>query len=197
MSGSTQTPPDGGGSPYVQPPSGAWTQSPAWTPSSAWTPSGGWAPAAAAAEPVPGRGRAVVLVLVGAAAGALVAALVGVVLLLAGAREMVVEAGAVAGEGIASGMYDDIGVYGYEYDEEGAVDPYAMPEPEQFPAVEPGALGPDPVLDAYAQGCFGGDLQGCDDLFVESPPLSEYEQYGGTCGGRVKLGSVYACTELD
>ena len=57
--------------------------------------------------------------------------------------------------------------------------------------------GPDPVLDAYAQGCFEGDYQACDDLFFESPPLSDYEQYGGSCGGRVKAYSVVACSELD
>ena len=155
MSGSTQPPPEGGGLPYQQPPAGAWT-----VPSGPWTPSSGWTPAAPVAAPGRSRTRGVVLVLAGAAAGALVAALVGVVLLLAGAREMVVEAGAAAGGGIASAVYDDMGVYGHEYDDEGAMDPYAMPEPEQFPAVEPGVLGPDPVLDAYTRDCFGGELQG-------------------------------------
>jgi hypothetical protein len=57
--------------------------------------------------------------------------------------------------------------------------------------------GPDPVLDAYAQACFEGDYQACDDLFFESPPLSDYEEYGGSCGGRIKANSVMACSELD
>ena len=68
---------------------------------------------------------------------------------------------------------------------------------EEFPPVEPVDLGPDPVLDAYAQDCFDGDLQACDDLFYQSPPLSEYESYGSTCGGRVKQYAVMACTELE
>ena len=61
----------------------------------------------------------------------------------------------------------------------------------------PGELGPDPVLDEYAQECFAGELQACDDLYYESPPLSAYEEYGSTCGGRVKIYTVPYCTELD
>ncbi len=68
---------------------------------------------------------------------------------------------------------------------------------EQFPATPPGDLGPDPVLDEYADACFAGDFQACDDLLYESPPLSEYEEYGGTCGGRVKPFDVATCTELE
>lgn len=70
-------------------------------------------------------------------------------------------------------------------------------EIEQFPPVEPADLGPDEVLDAYAQGCFDGDLQACDDLMYGSPPLSDYEEYAGTCGGRVKIYTVLSCTELE
>ena len=68
---------------------------------------------------------------------------------------------------------------------------------EEFPAVSPGDLGPDPVLDEYADACFAGEFQACDDLMYESPPLSEYEEYGLTCGGRVKPYDVMACTDLD
>ena len=68
---------------------------------------------------------------------------------------------------------------------------------EEFAAVPPGDLGPDPVLDEYADACFDGDLQACDDLMYESPPLSEYEDYGVTCGGRVKPYDMAACTELE
>ncbi len=68
---------------------------------------------------------------------------------------------------------------------------------EQFPATAPGDLGPDPVLNAYAQECFEDDLQSCDDLYNESPPLSDYERYATTCGGRVKEYDVMNCTELD
>ncbi|MGY2082636.1 hypothetical protein [Blastococcus sp. SYSU DS0539] len=68
---------------------------------------------------------------------------------------------------------------------------------EEFPPVEPGDLGPDEALDTYAQGCFDGDLQSCDDLMYASPPLSDYETYASTCGGRVKSYAVMACTELE
>jgi len=40
-------------------------------------------------------------------------------------------------------------------------------------------------LDALAQDCFDGDLEACDDLFIESPIDSDYETYGNTCGDRV------------
>jgi hypothetical protein len=36
----------------------------------------------------------------------------------------------------------------------------------------PSGARPDPVLDVYAQSCFLGDLQACDDLMYESAPLS-------------------------
>ena len=67
---------------------------------------------------------------------------------------------------------------------------------EQSEPVPPGDLGPDPVLNQYAQNCFDGDLQACDDLYYESAPLSEYERYGMTCGGRVKPFTVAVCTDL-
>ncbi len=68
---------------------------------------------------------------------------------------------------------------------------------EEFPAVLPGDMGPDPVLDEYADACFAGELQACDDLFYEAPPMSEYEEYAVTCGGRVKPYDVMACTDLE
>jgi hypothetical protein len=68
---------------------------------------------------------------------------------------------------------------------------------EQFPPTAPEDLGPDDVLDAYAQSCFDGDLQACDDLYYEAPPMSDYETYGTTCGGRVKQYGVMSCTELE
>jgi hypothetical protein len=90
-------------------------------------------------------------------------------------------------------------------DDFATMDPYAssggaygsLGPVEQSPPVEPGDLGPDPVLDEYAQECFAGDLQACDDLYYESPPMSAYEEYGSTCGGRVKIYTVPYCTELD
>ncbi len=49
----------------------------------------------------------------------------------------------------------------------------------------------------YAADCFNGTFQACDDLLYESPPLSEYEDYAITCGGRVKQWDVMACTDLE
>ena len=62
--------------------------------------------------------------------------------------------------------------------------------------VAPGDLGPDPALNAYARSCFAGDYHNCDVLFAEAPPLSEYENYGGTCAGRVKADELTHCTDL-
>ena len=45
-------------------------------------------------------------------------------------------------------------------------------------------------------GCHDGDLQACDDLFDRSAAMSRYEQYGMTCGGRVKSFNVDYCTDL-
>jgi hypothetical protein len=74
---------------------------------------------------------------------------------------------------------------------------YGGPPPDQSEPVPPGDLGIDPVLDQYAQDCFTGDLQSCDDLFYQSTPFSEYERYGSTCGGRVKPFTVGFCTDLE
>jgi hypothetical protein len=68
---------------------------------------------------------------------------------------------------------------------------------EQTDPVPPDELGADPVLDQYAADCFAGDFGACDDLYYLSPPLSAYEEYGGTCGGRVKIYAVMSCTELE
>ncbi len=61
----------------------------------------------------------------------------------------------------------------------------------------PDGLGDDPVLDQYAQSCYDGDMQACDDLYDQSAQDSIYEVYGGTCAGRQPIGnsdSVY-CTD--
>ncbi len=67
----------------------------------------------------------------------------------------------------------------------------AIPAPTQLPS----GLGTDPVLDAFAQACFDGDLQACDDLFVQSPGASLYEQYGDSCAGRQPPGSGVYCVD--
>lgn len=49
---------------------------------------------------------------------------------------------------------------------------------------EPEGLGDDAELDEYAEECYDGDMEACDDLYRESPRSSAYELYGGTCAGR-------------
>ena len=49
---------------------------------------------------------------------------------------------------------------------------------------EPEGLGDDPEFDEYAEECYDGDMEACDDLYWASPPDSAYELYGGTCAGR-------------
>lgn len=44
--------------------------------------------------------------------------------------------------------------------------------------------GSDPMFDALADACEQGEMQACDDLFIESPLGSGYEAYGDTCGQR-------------
>jgi hypothetical protein len=56
--------------------------------------------------------------------------------------------------------------------------------------------GSDEELDALWDACDAGDGQACDDLFFESPPFSEYEDFGNTCGGREPEGFVW-CADAD
>lgn len=48
----------------------------------------------------------------------------------------------------------------------------------------PSSYGDDPALDRLHDACAEGDMNACDDLFYESPPFSDYEEFGDTCGGR-------------
>jgi hypothetical protein len=179
MSQPPSLPPDG------SPPVPSWA--PAWTPPQFATPGPvGGAPAR--------RTDTLVLVLVG-----LTGLLVGIVgaglvvtVLFAGSAGQISRAIAddvrtAVEEGITDGM--EGGVAAEEYHASGPV--------EEFPPTAPGDLGPDPVLNAYAQGCFAGDLRACDDLYNTSPPLSRYEEYAAACAGRVKPYSVMSCTELE
>ena len=157
-----------------------------------------------AAEPGrSGRWPALVLVaVVAAVAGAVAAGFLVTAVFLAGVKDIGAEIGSRVEDGVSEGIRDgmaqsmeDAMSFGDQgsYTEE--MDP--MPPAEQFPAVEPGDLGPDPDLNAYAGSCFAGELQACDDLFYEAPPLSGYEEYGSTCGGRVKAYAAMSCTELE
>ena len=121
-------------------------------------------------------------------AGMVLAATVGALVLTTAAGDV----GRAIGEGLASPVTEDLGYH---------ADPYAtggIPgSVEQSDPVPPGELGSDTELDGYAQSCFTGDLQACDDLYMESPPLSAYEEYATTCGGRVKAFEVPFCADLD
>jgi hypothetical protein len=62
------------------------------------------------------------------------------------------------------------------------------------PTLSPDGLGADPVFDQYAQDCYDGAMDACDDLFLESAKDSLYEAYGDTCAGRQPLGGDVFCT---
>jgi len=47
-----------------------------------------------------------------------------------------------------------------------------------------GNYGSDSYLDSLWDSCSNGDFSACDDLFLESPSGSEYEEFGDTCGYR-------------
>jgi hypothetical protein len=126
----------------------------------------------------------------------LLLAVVAIAGILAGAAAsaiLVTAAFLSAAEDIGRGMSEGFGsvreTLTHQTDASSAVD--------QFPAVAPGDLGEDRDLDAAAQSCFRGDLGSCDDLWTASPPMSAYEQYAATCGGRVKPEAVSACTDLE
>ena len=55
------------------------------------------------------------------------------------------------------------------------------------------AYGDDPALDALYDDCAAGDATACDDLYVQSPPDSEYEQFAGTCGDRFEYSDTEYC----
>ncbi|TYP80683.1 hypothetical protein [Blastococcus xanthinilyticus] len=186
-----------------QPPLPDWAAStPAWEPAVPQPPVPAVPPAPAGA-----RWGVAGAALAGAAVGAVAAGALVAAVFVGSAedigRSMAQELAPGISEGIAEGiaegtreqMESAMGLL-----EEEALGWYGgMPagDVEQFPAVPPADLGPDATLDAYALSCFDGDLQACDDLLYESPPLSDYETYATTCGGRVKPYAVPLCTELE
>jgi hypothetical protein len=50
--------------------------------------------------------------------------------------------------------------------------------------VQEGTFGSDTALDFLWTECEDGNMSACDDLYLESPVGSDYEQFGATCGGR-------------
>ncbi|MBD8062132.1 hypothetical protein [Oceanitalea stevensii] len=55
------------------------------------------------------------------------------------------------------------------------------------------AYGEDPGLDRLWDACTAGDALACDNLYLESPVGSEYEEYGDTCGERFPPGEQQWC----
>ncbi|MGY1808889.1 hypothetical protein ACI8AF_16090 [Blastococcus sp. SYSU D00669] len=170
---------------------------PYWTAQPSWTPPAG-APVLPPATPHRWKPTPVLLGVGYAVAGAVGAAVLVSSVFLSAAeeigREMAQGLGEEIGESVGEGMtrsLDEWAFGGLPMEDDDAVGPV-----EQSPPVAP-EPGPDPVLNAYAADCFAGELQACDDLYYESPPLSDYESYATTCGGRVKEYTVVSCTELD
>ncbi len=164
-----------------------------WTPWGTWEPAVAPVPAPPPVVPAPAARTGLAgaaLVAAGLVLGLVLAAVVVGVLVRGAADDAGRAAGEAMGESMGEALYGGL-----------PADPFAvggtLGAVEQSEPVPPGELGPDPVLDGYAQRCFDGDLQACDDLFTESPPLSDYEEYASSCGGRVKAWTVPLCTELD
>lgn len=57
--------------------------------------------------------------------------------------------------------------------------------------------GDDATLDRLWDSCEAGDGQACDDLYLQAPSGSEYEQFGDTCGNRYEAGTVLCSQEME
>lgn len=182
----------------LPPPVPDWAGStPEWSPPA-------WAAPTPPATPPPARpGRRpgalvlAVVALLGVVAGSVAATLLVTAVFVGSAEDIGREIGDGISASISEGMAASMEGSMFSMDEEFAWGGGYPVAPEELAEPVPPVPGPDPVLNAYAQGCFEGDYQACDDLFYESPPLSDYEEYGGTCAGRVKQMDVMACTDLD
>jgi hypothetical protein len=79
----------------------------------------------------------------------------------------------------------------------------ALPLPERpepvaapSPTLAYTGLGDDPVLDHLAKQCSDGQMNPCDDLFDESFPGSDYEDFADTCAGRRPPGEDTYCADV-
>ncbi|SFP24847.1 hypothetical protein SAMN05660464_2675 [Geodermatophilus dictyosporus] len=61
----------------------------------------------------------------------------------------------------------------------------------------PTGLGDDPEYQPLADQCFAGDYAACDELWAQSPVDSPYEEYAGTCAGRLPYESLGCEDRLD
>ncbi|MGY1841236.1 MULTISPECIES: hypothetical protein [unclassified Modestobacter] len=183
-------------------------QQPGWPVAGGWAgspgPGSGWPgpPPAAPADRRAGPSLASAGVL---ALGIVLAAVLGALVVRSGAEDLgrgigegLVEASAAAMDDALSSYRDDHGTDGYGLDVLGS-DDYGLDatQVEQSDPEAPDGLGEDPVLDGYAQECFGGDLPACDVLYQEAPLEPGYGEYGLTCGGRVEEYAVHSCSQLD
>lgn len=85
---------------------------------------------------------------------------------------------------------------GRESDTPQIPDGVTVPADTGDPSVEDGAYGDVPHYDELWASCADGDMNSCDELFYFSPPNSEYEMFGDTCGYRVPP-SVDWCLHQD
>ncbi len=76
------------------------------------------------------------------------------------------------------------------------VQPSAPAAPVVGAPAAPVAIGDDQVLDQLAISCHDGDFDACDQLYKVSALGSEYEWYGGTCGGILDEISQDTCRSL-
>jgi hypothetical protein len=66
---------------------------------------------------------------------------------------------------------------------------------EGGPPTEPPSGG-DATLSGLADECYQGDMQACDDLYLQSDSGSELEDYGDTCGHRFDVSHGFCATAL-
>jgi hypothetical protein len=101
--------------------------------------------------------------------------------------------GSLANAAAAADPDAEVAAFGVEMlriAEDCGIDPDALDDPS---STDPFAYGDDPELDALYDECAAGDAVACDDLYIDSPTGSEYELFGGTCGGRFEYSDTESC----
>ena len=89
-----------------------------------------------------------------------------------------------------AGMEDELIAASFGAIAECGIDPSALGgvddegDEEGEDAEGDGTYGSDEDLDELYDQCADGDYAACDDLFLQSPSGSEYEEFGDTCGDR-------------
>ena len=75
-----------------------------------------------------------------------------------------------------------------------AVDSFSSAGATMFSSGE--RYGDDPTLDSLWDACSTGDWVSCDDLYTRAAFGSEYEQFGGSCGGTTTDDADGSCAGL-